>query len=163
MIQGRCWVHKSGMMMTLNRRIHRAYQRTRDANFSLEGLTGFTCMQRQRALSVPVKSGVAMLRILRKVLVCVCWRSIRIRSAAALELGVEYVRNLPTLFSGQTLSLTFIWKTPSVEREAAFDQMKKWRDDRQYTSRGTLIDSQAANWSAAENQKNWFVRYGRRV
>ena len=34
--------HAIGMMMTLNRRIHRAYQRTRDANFSLEGLTGFT-------------------------------------------------------------------------------------------------------------------------
>ena len=29
--------HAIGMMMTLNRRIHRAYQRTRDANFSLEG------------------------------------------------------------------------------------------------------------------------------
>jgi lactate dehydrogenase-like 2-hydroxyacid dehydrogenase len=34
--------HAIGMMMSLNRRIHRAYQRTRDANFSLEGLTGFT-------------------------------------------------------------------------------------------------------------------------
>lgn len=34
--------HAIGMMMTLNRRIHRAYQRTRDANFFLEGLTGFT-------------------------------------------------------------------------------------------------------------------------
>lgn len=29
--------HAIGMMMSLNRRIHRAYQRTRDANFSLEG------------------------------------------------------------------------------------------------------------------------------
>lgn len=28
--------HAVGMMMCLNRRIHRAYQRTRDANFSLE-------------------------------------------------------------------------------------------------------------------------------
>ncbi|SPX40975.1 fermentative D-lactate dehydrogenase, NAD-dependent [Haemophilus influenzae] len=33
--------HTIGLMMTLNRRIHRAYQRTREANFSLEGLIGF--------------------------------------------------------------------------------------------------------------------------
>lgn len=48
--------HAIGMMMTLNRRIHRAYQRTRDANFSLEGLTGFTMYGKTAALSVPVKS-----------------------------------------------------------------------------------------------------------
>ncbi|MDX7019401.1 2-hydroxyacid dehydrogenase, partial [Klebsiella aerogenes] len=38
--------HTVGMMLSLNRRIHRAYQRTRDANFSLEGLTGFNMHNR---------------------------------------------------------------------------------------------------------------------
>lgn len=33
--------HAVGLMMTLNRQFHKAYQRTRDANFSLEGLVGF--------------------------------------------------------------------------------------------------------------------------
>ena len=33
--------HSVGLMMTLNRRIHKAYQRTRDANFALDGLVGF--------------------------------------------------------------------------------------------------------------------------
>lgn len=33
--------HTVGMMMCLNRRFHKAYQRTRDANFSLDGLVGF--------------------------------------------------------------------------------------------------------------------------
>ena len=32
--------HAVGLMMSLNRRFHKAYQRTRDANFSLEGLVG---------------------------------------------------------------------------------------------------------------------------
>lgn len=41
--------HAIGMMMSLNRRIHRAYQRTRDANFSLEGLTGAPCTAKPRA------------------------------------------------------------------------------------------------------------------
>lgn len=38
--------HTVGLMMTLNRRIHRAYQRTREANFSLEGLIGFNMYKR---------------------------------------------------------------------------------------------------------------------
>lgn len=29
-------------MLTLNRKLHKAYNRTRDGNFSLEGLIGFT-------------------------------------------------------------------------------------------------------------------------
>ncbi len=33
--------HAVGMLLTLNRRLHRAYIRTRDHNFSLDGLTGF--------------------------------------------------------------------------------------------------------------------------
>lgn len=33
--------HALGMILTLNRKLHRAYIRTRDHNFSLEGLTGF--------------------------------------------------------------------------------------------------------------------------
>ena len=33
--------HSMGMILMLNRKLHRAYIRTRDHNFSLEGLTGF--------------------------------------------------------------------------------------------------------------------------
>ena len=33
--------HAMGMILTLNRKLHKAYIRTRDHNFSLEGLTGF--------------------------------------------------------------------------------------------------------------------------
>ena len=43
--------HAIGMMMSLNRRIHRAYQRTRDANFSLEGLTGCPAQEEEQRLA----------------------------------------------------------------------------------------------------------------
>ena len=33
--------HAMGLILTLNRKLHRAYIRTRDHNFSLEGLIGF--------------------------------------------------------------------------------------------------------------------------
>lgn len=43
--------HTVGLMMCLNRRLHKAYQRTRDANFSLEGLVGFNFSAKPLALS----------------------------------------------------------------------------------------------------------------
>mgnify|MGYP001118883428 FL=1 len=57
--------HAVGIMMTLNRRIHRAYQRTRDANFSLEGLIGFNMHGRTAGVIGTGKIGIATLRILK--------------------------------------------------------------------------------------------------
>ncbi len=56
--------HAIGMMMTLNRRIHRAYQRPVTLTF-LEGLTGFTMYGKTAGVIGTGKIGVAMLRILK--------------------------------------------------------------------------------------------------
>jgi D-lactate dehydrogenase len=136
--------HAIGMMMSLNRRIHRAYQRTRDANFSLEGLTGFTMYGKTAGVIGTGKIGVAALRILKGF-------GMRLLafdpypSAAALELGVEYV-DLPTLFSQSDVISLHCPLTPEnyhLLNQTAFDQMK---DGVMIinTSRGGLIDSQAA-------------------
>ena len=58
--------HAVGLMMTLNRRIQKAYQRTRDANFSLEGLVGFNMHGRTAGIIGTGKIGIATLRF-RKV------------------------------------------------------------------------------------------------
>ena len=118
--------HAIGMMMTLNRRIHRAYQRTRDANFSLEGLTGFTMYGKTAGVIGTGKIGVAMLRILKGF-------GMRLLafdpypSAAALELGVEYV-DLPTLFSESdviSLHCPLSDRTRGLIDLAAFEKMKR--------------------------------------
>ena len=95
------------MMMTLNRRIHRAYQRTRDANFSLEGLTGFTMYGKTAGVIGTGKIGVAMLRILKGF-------GMRLLAFSALPADTG--------------------KLPSVERSRLRSD-EKWRDDRQYQSR----------------------------
>ncbi|CNE18946.1 2-hydroxyacid dehydrogenase [Yersinia mollaretii] len=136
--------HAVGMMMSLNRRIHRAYQRTRDANFSLEGLIGFNMHNRTAGIIGTGKIGVATMRILKGF-------GMRLLafdpypSAQALELGAEYV-DLKTLYAESDVISLHCPMTPEnhhLLNKQSFDQMK---DGVMIinTSRGGLIDSAAA-------------------
>lgn len=140
------------MMMTLNRRIHRAYQRTRDANFSLEGLTGFTMYGKTAGVIGTGKIGVAMLRILKGFgMRLLAFVRIQVQRRAGTRCG--YV-DLPTLFSESDVISLHCPLTPEnyhLLNEAAFDQMKNGVMIVN-TSRGALIDSQAAI-EALKNQK----------
>lgn len=136
--------HAVGLMMTLNRRIHRAYQRTRDANFSLEGLIGFNMHGRTAGVVGTGKIGIATLRILKgfgtKLLAFDPYTN-----PQALELGAEYV-DIDTLFAQSdviTLHCPLTEENYHLLNAQAFAQMK---DGVMVinTSRGALIDSQAA-------------------
>jgi len=136
--------HAVGMMMTLNRRIHRAWQRTRDANFSLEGLIGFNMHGRTAGVIGTGKIGIATLRILKgfgmRLLVVDPYQN-----PQALELGAEYV-DIKTLFAESDVISLHCPLTPEnyhLLNASAFAQMK---DGVMIinTSRGALIDSQAA-------------------
>ncbi|MGQ3902572.1 2-hydroxyacid dehydrogenase [Mixta calida] len=136
--------HAVGIMMTLNRRIHRAYQRTRDANFSLEGLIGFNMHGRTAGVIGTGKIGIATLRILKGF-------GMRLLAfdpypnPQALDLGAEYV-DIKTLFKESDVITLHCPLTPENHHlldAAAFSQMK---DGVMIinTSRGGLVDSQAA-------------------
>lgn len=136
--------HAVGLMLTLNRRIHRAYQRTRDANFSLDGLTGFNMHGRTAGVIGTGKIGVATMRILKGF-------GMRLLAydpypnPQALEIGAEYV-DLKTLLAQADVITLHCPLTPEnhhMLNASAFSQMK---DGVMIinTSRGGLIDSQAA-------------------
>lgn len=136
--------HTVGMMMSLNRRIHRAYQRTRDANFSLEGLIGFNMHGRTAGIIGTGKIGIATMRILKGF-------GMRLLaydpypSQAALDLGAEYV-DLKTLYAESDVISLHCPMTPEnhhLLNKQSFEQMK---DGVMIinTSRGGLIDSTAA-------------------
>lgn len=136
--------HAVGLMLSLNRRIHRAYQRTRDANFSLEGLIGFNMHQRTAGIIGTGKIGIATLRILKgfgmKLLAFDPYPN-----PQALELGAQYV-DLHTLYGQSDVISLHCPLTPEnhhLLNANAFSQMK---DGVMIvnTSRGGLIDSQAA-------------------
>ncbi len=56
--------HTVALMLTLNRKIHRAYYRTRDANFSLHGLMGFDMQNKTAGVIGTGKIGKTLIRIL---------------------------------------------------------------------------------------------------
>jgi D-lactate dehydrogenase len=57
--------HTVALMLTLNRKIHRAYFRTRDANFSLQGLMGFDMYGKTAGVVGSGKIGKVLMQILR--------------------------------------------------------------------------------------------------
>ncbi|MEY4922739.1 MAG: hypothetical protein RLY17_1456, partial [Pseudomonadota bacterium] len=136
--------HAVGMMMSLNRRIHRAYQRTRDANFSLEGLIGFNMHNRTAGIIGTGKIGIATLRILNgfgmKLLAYDPYPG-----QQALALGAEYVCLDELYAQSDVISLHCPMTSDNYHllNKESFDKMK---DGVMIinTSRGGLIDSAAA-------------------
>ncbi len=57
--------HAIALMLTLNRKIHRAYFRTRDTNFSLHGLMGFDMYQKTAGVVGTGKIGKVLIQLLR--------------------------------------------------------------------------------------------------
>jgi len=57
--------HTVALMLTLNRKIHRAYFRTRDSNFSLHGLMGFDMHGKIAGIIGTGKIGKALINILK--------------------------------------------------------------------------------------------------
>ncbi|MDO6498462.1 2-hydroxyacid dehydrogenase [Photobacterium sanguinicancri] len=81
--------HTIGLMLSLNRRIHRAYQRTRDANFSLEGLTGFNFNGKTVGVIGTGRIGIATMRILKGLGMNILAYD-PFENPAAIELGAVY-------------------------------------------------------------------------
>src|SRR5581483_3851571 len=57
--------HTVALMLALNRKIHKAYARVRDANFSLDGLVGFDVHGRTVGIVGTGKIGTVVAQILR--------------------------------------------------------------------------------------------------
>ncbi|MFC3024105.1 2-hydroxyacid dehydrogenase [Vibrio zhugei] len=136
--------HAVGLMMCLNRRYHKAYQRTREANFNLEGLVGFNFHGKTAGVIGTGKIGVAAIRILRGLGMRVLCND-PFENPQAIELGAEYV-SLEMLYAQSdiiSLHCPLTENNHHLLDQAAFEQMK---DGVMIvnTSRGGLLDSVAA-------------------
>lgn len=136
--------HTVGLMLTLNRRIHRAYQRTREANFSLEGLIGFNMHGRTVGVIGTGKIGLAVMRILKGFgMHILCYDPFK--NPAAEELDATYV-SLDELYAHSHVITLHCPATPENYHLLNAEAFKKMKDGVMIinTSRGTLIDTQAA-------------------
>ncbi|MEZ9746824.1 2-hydroxyacid dehydrogenase [Vibrio splendidus] len=136
--------HTVGMMMCLNRKLHKAYQRTRDANFSLEGLVGFNFHGKTVGVIGSGKIGLATMRILKGLgMNILCYDPYP--NPLAVELGAKYVE-LDALY--QESDVISLHCPMSQENYHLLDAtaFKKMKDGVMIvnTSRGELLDSTAA-------------------
>ena len=136
--------HTIGLMMTLNRRIHRAYQRTREANFSLEGLIGFNMHGRTVGVIGTGKIGIAVMRILKGFGMNILAYD-PFKNPVVEELGGQYVE-LDELYAKSHVIMLHCPATPENYHLLNREAFAKMKDGVMIvnTSRGSLIDTQAA-------------------
>lgn len=136
--------HAVGLMMCLNRRYHKAYQRTRDANFSLEGLTGFNFHGKTVGVIGTGKIGLATMRILKGFgMNILCYDPYP--NDTAIEIGATYA-SLDEIYQQADVITLHCPLTPENRRLLNAESFNKMKDNVMIinTSRGGLLDSQDA-------------------
>lgn len=132
--------HAMALLLTLNRKIHRAYNRTRDFNFSLNGLTGFDLHGRTMGVIGTGKIGQIFIKICQGFgMRVIAYDPYPIENA-----GFEYV-DLDTLYRASDAVSLHCPLTDSTHHILNADAFSKMRTGVYIinTSRGGLIDSEA--------------------
>lgn len=132
--------HAMALLLTLNRKIHRAYNRTRDFNFSLNGLTGFDLHGRTMGVIGTGKIGQIFIKICQGFgMRVIAYDPYPIENA-----GFEYV-DLDTLYRESDAVSLHCPLTDSTHHILNADAFSKMRTGVYIinTSRGGLIDSEA--------------------
>jgi D-lactate dehydrogenase len=135
--------HTLALILALNRRIHRAYNRVRDGNFALDGLVGFDMAGKTVGVVGTGRIGAIVARLL--------WH-LRCRVLAVdpyhdehlLELGVEYVGMDQLLAESDLISLNCPL-TAQTHHLIDADAVAAMRPGVMLvnTGRGALVDTQA--------------------
>lgn len=135
--------HAVGLMLALNRKIHRAYQRVREQNFSLDGLIGFDMHGKTVGVIGTGKIGEVVCRILTgfgsKVLAFD-----PVQNPSCLALGVQYVSKHEVLVQSDILSL-HCPLTPETRHFISAAELSLTKKGVMIinTSRGGMIDTKA--------------------
>jgi len=147
--------HAVGLILSLNRKLHRAYGRVRDGNFALDGLLGFDLYGKTVGVIGTGKIGVIFARIM-KGFGCRVLGYDLYPNDAAREAGLEYVELARLYEESDIISLhcPLTHQTFHMINEYAIAAMKGGVMIIN-TSRGPLIDTNAV----IEGLKNGKVAY----
>ena len=136
--------HAVALILTLNRKTHKAYNRVRENNFSLEKLTGFNLHGKTVGVVGTGKIGQAFIKIMLgfgcRVIAYDKYPSNEMTAA-----GVAYVSFDELLMQSDIISLhcPLLPETHHLLNKKSFDKMKKGAMLIN-TSRGAVIDTKAA-------------------
>lgn len=135
--------HTVGMMLCLNRKFHKAYNRVRDDNFSLDGLLGFNLFGKTVGLIGTGRIGLATARILHGFGCRLLCHDIK-PNPQLTELGGRYVP-LAELYAQSNIISLHCPLTPDTKHLINHYSISSMQDGVMLinTSRGALIDSKA--------------------
>lgn len=135
--------HTVGLMLTLNRKIHRAYWRVREGNFSLAGLLGFDLHGRTAGVVGTGEIGRVVARILAGF-GCRLLAHDPDPHPDCAALGVTYVP-LETLLAESHIITLHCPLTPATRYLINADAISRMREGAMLinTSRGAVIDTRA--------------------
>lgn len=135
--------HAVGLIMTLNRKLYRAYNRVRDDNFSLDGLLGFDLHGKTVGVVGTGKIGQCFAQIMNGFGCKLLAYDVR-PNPACEHLGVEYVE-LPMLLTRSDIISLHCPLLPSTHHLINKESVKHLKPGMMLinTSRGGLIDTQA--------------------
>ncbi len=136
--------HTVALMLTLNRRVHRAHNRVRDGNFSLDGLVGFDIHGRTAGIVGAGKIGKCVLEILAGFGCRLLVHDRVVDADIRDRLGAEYV-DLDTLFEQADIISLHAPLLPSTRHMINREAIEKMKPGVMIinTSRGALIDTGA--------------------
>lgn len=136
--------HTLALMLTLNRKTHRAYNRTREGNFALSGLMGFDMHGKTAGIIGTGKIAKILIKTLRSMGMEVLAYDLYPDMDFAAHEGIKYV-SLDELYSGSdiiSLHCPLTKETEYIINDEAISKMKNGVMMIN-TGRGKLIDTQA--------------------
>jgi D-lactate dehydrogenase len=136
--------HTAALILTLNRKIHRAYNRVREANFSLDGLVGFDLARKTCGVVGTGRIGAVFARIMHGFGCRLLAYDPRPNAALVSETGLRYV-DLTELYAAADIVSLHVPLMPATRH--LIDAPAIARMQRGVllinTSRGALIDTRA--------------------
>lgn len=147
--------HTIALILTLNRKTHRAYNRVREGNFSLHGLMGFDLKGKTVGLIGLGKIGVRTAKILLGFGCKVLGYDVE-EQEEVKEIGVEY-KELEELYGKSDIVSLHIPLTPDTKHMIDSSSISKMKKGVMLinTSRGALVDTQAV----IDGLKSEHIRY----
>ena len=135
--------HAVGLILDLNRRIHRAFSRVREGNFALEGLLGFDLFGKTVGVIGTGKIGLVMVQILHGF-GCKVLAFDPLPNPECGKLGGEYV-SLEELFRRSDIVTLHCPLTPQTHHLVNGNAVSQMKDGAMLinTSRGGILDTVA--------------------